>query len=204
MSQIPAESIVLKARRVSNQHQAAFAPPPIAEVVAAIHDQRPDLVFAPHVETVAGMILPDDYLRAVADAVHAVGGLFVLDCIASGAIWVDMAAIIVDLLDGRTDLSVNAVNAVNALNAADAVRRQHHDVFYWFFISGWRAAHQPATASRAAASRCKPSLLRRHSTSSALRAHSCSYRYSSSTSNSPGATSAPRPPACNSISNRLP
>jgi len=98
MGQIPAESIVLKARRVSNQHQAAFAPPPIAEVVAAIHDQRPDLVFAPHVETAAGMILPDDYLRAVADAVHAVGGLFVLDCIASGAIWVDMAAIGVDLL----------------------------------------------------------------------------------------------------------
>jgi len=98
MGQIPAESIVLKARRVSNQHQAAFAPPPIAEVVAAIHDQRPDLVFAPHVETATGMILPDDYLRAVADAVHAVGGLFVLDCIASGAIWVDMAAIGVDLL----------------------------------------------------------------------------------------------------------
>jgi aspartate aminotransferase-like enzyme len=98
MGQIPAESIVLKARRVSNQHQAAFAPPPIVEVVAAIHDQRPDLVFAPHVETAAGMILPDDYLRAVADAVHAVGGLFVLDCIASGAIWVDMAATGVDLL----------------------------------------------------------------------------------------------------------
>ena len=98
MGQIPAESIVLKALRVSNQHQAAFAPAPIAEVVAAIHDQRPDLVFAPHVETAAGMILPDDYLRAVADAVHAVGGLFVLDCIASGAIWVDMAAIGVDLL----------------------------------------------------------------------------------------------------------
>ncbi len=98
MGQIPAESMVLKARRVSSQHQAAFAPPPIAEVVAAIHDQRPDLVFAPHVETAAGMILPDDYLRAVANAVHAVGGLFVLDCIASGAIWVDMAAIGVDLL----------------------------------------------------------------------------------------------------------
>ncbi len=98
MGQIPAESIVMKARRVSHQHQAAFAPAPIAEVVAAIHEQRPDLVFAPHVETSAGMILPDDYLRAVADAVHAVGGLFVLDCIASGAIWVDMAATGVDLL----------------------------------------------------------------------------------------------------------
>ena len=98
MGGIPSEATVLKARRVSDQHQAAFAPVPVAEVVAAIHAQRPDLVFAPHVETAAGLILPDDYLRAVADAVHAVGGLFVLDCIASGAIWVDMAATGVDVL----------------------------------------------------------------------------------------------------------
>ena len=98
MGSIPAETTVLKARRLSDQHQAAFAPAPIAEVVAAVHAQRPDLVFAPHVETAAGMILPDDYLRAVADAVHAVGGLFVLDCIASGAIWVDMVATGVDVL----------------------------------------------------------------------------------------------------------
>ena len=98
MGGIPSEATVLKAQRVSDQHQAAFAPAPIAEVVAAIHAQRPDLVFAPHVETAAGMILPDNYLRAVADAVHAVGGLLVLDCIASGAIWVDMAATGVDVL----------------------------------------------------------------------------------------------------------
>ena len=98
MGGIPAESTVLKARRVSPAKQAAFAPAPIAEVVAAIHAGRPDVVFAPHVETSAGMILPDDYLRAVADAVHAVGGLFVLDCIASGTIWVDMAATGVDVL----------------------------------------------------------------------------------------------------------
>ena len=71
---------------------------PVSEVVAAIASSRPDVVFAPHVETAAGMILPDDYLRAVADAVHAVGGLFVLDCIASGAMWVDMQATGVDVL----------------------------------------------------------------------------------------------------------
>ncbi len=98
MGAIPASSTVLKARRVAEQHQAAFAPPPIAEVLAAIAAQRPDIVFAPHVETASGMILPDDYLRQVAAATHAVGGLFVLDCIASGAIWVDMADIGVDLL----------------------------------------------------------------------------------------------------------
>jgi aspartate aminotransferase-like enzyme len=95
---IPAESTVLKARRVNDGPQAAFAPAPIEEVVAAIKAQKPDLVFAPHVETASGMILPDAYLRAVGEAVHAVGGLFVLDCIASGAIWVDMVANNVDIL----------------------------------------------------------------------------------------------------------
>jgi len=98
MGRIPAESIVLKARRVGAGRQAPFAPVPVEEVVASILAHKPDLVFAPHVETACGMILPDAYLRAVADAVHAVGGLFVLDCIASGAIWVDMAACGVDLL----------------------------------------------------------------------------------------------------------
>ena len=102
MGHIPSEATVLKARRVfSSAHAdklAPFAPAPIEEVVAAIHAQRPAVVFAPHVETSAGLILPDAYLRAVADAVHAVGGLFVLDCIASGTIWVDMEATGVDVL----------------------------------------------------------------------------------------------------------
>ena len=98
MGSIPAQSTVLKARRIGPGVQAPFAPAPIDEVVATIHAQRPEVVFAPHVETSAGMILPHDYLRAVADAVHAVGGLFVLDCIASGTIWVDMVATGVDVL----------------------------------------------------------------------------------------------------------
>jgi len=98
MGGIPSESTVLKARRTGPGKQAPFAPAPIEEVVAAIRAQRPEVVFAPHVETSAGMILPDAYLRAVADAVHEVGGLFVLDCIASGTIWVDMQACGVDVL----------------------------------------------------------------------------------------------------------
>ena len=95
---IPAESTVLKARRVGGSAQAAFTPPPIDETVAAIRAQKPDLVFAPHVETASGMMLPDDYLHAIGAAVHEVGGLFVLDCIASGTIWVDMVATGVDVL----------------------------------------------------------------------------------------------------------
>ena len=98
MGQIAAQSTVLKARRVDATSQSPWIPAPIAEVVATIRENKPDVVFAPHVETAAGMILPDDYLRAVADAVHEVGGLFVLDCIASGAMWVNMADTGVDVL----------------------------------------------------------------------------------------------------------
>ncbi len=98
MGQIAKETTVLKARKVAPGKQSAWIPAPIAEVVAAIRDKKPDVVFAPHVETAAGMILPDDYLKAVADAVHEVGGLFVLDCIASGAMWVNMEATGVDVL----------------------------------------------------------------------------------------------------------
>jgi len=98
MGRIPASHTVLKARRVADGSQAAWAPAPIDEVVATIAREKPAVVFAPHVETAAGMILPDDYLKAVADAVHAVGGLFVLDCIASGAMWVSLKDTGVDVL----------------------------------------------------------------------------------------------------------
>ncbi|MBW6494519.1 MAG: aminotransferase class V-fold PLP-dependent enzyme [Burkholderiaceae bacterium] len=98
MGQIPAQSTVIKARRSGEGAQAPFAPPPLAEVVAAISAQRPDLVFAPHVDTSSGMLLPHDYLRSVANAVHAVGGMLVIDCVASGAIWIDMSDVGVDVL----------------------------------------------------------------------------------------------------------
>lgn len=95
---IAAEECVLKAHQTGNEPQAPFAPCPVEEAVARIHAECPAIVFAPHVETSSGMILPDDYIRAVAGAVHAVGGLFVLDCIASGCVWVDMQALGVDVL----------------------------------------------------------------------------------------------------------
>ncbi len=98
MGRIAESTAVLKARRSGAGSQVPFVPAPIEEVVAAIRAQRPELVFAPHVETASGILLPDDYLRAVADAVREVDGLFVLDCIASGALWVDMRAMGVDVL----------------------------------------------------------------------------------------------------------
>jgi len=98
MGQIPSESIVMKARRTGSDPQSPWAPCPIDEVVATIRAQKPALVFAPHVETSSGMLLPDDYLRALADAVHEVGGMLVLDCVASGAVWVNMQDTGVDVL----------------------------------------------------------------------------------------------------------
>ncbi len=95
---IPSRTTVLKARQVEAGAQAPFAPPPIEEVEAAIREGRPDLVFAAHVETASGIMLPMDYMRRIADAVHAVGGMFVLDCIASGTIWVDMGEVGADVL----------------------------------------------------------------------------------------------------------
>jgi aspartate aminotransferase-like enzyme len=98
MGAIPAEEIVMMARRTGNAPDAPVAPAPVEEVVARIRAERPAVVFAPHVETSAGMILPDDYIRAVTEAVHDVGGLFVLDCIASGCVWVDMTALGIDVV----------------------------------------------------------------------------------------------------------
>ncbi len=98
MGGFAAGSTVLTARQTGEGARAPFAPPPVDEVVGRIRAERPAVVFAPHVETSAGLLLPDDYLRAVADAVHEAGGLFVLDSVASGCLWVDMRAVGVDVL----------------------------------------------------------------------------------------------------------
>ena len=92
------KTTVFKARQTGNDSRAPFAPAPIAEVTAAIREAKPDVVFAPHVETSAGVILPDSYISALAEAAHEVGAILVLDCIASGCIWVDMQATGVDVL----------------------------------------------------------------------------------------------------------
>jgi len=121
---IPSQETVLKARLVHDGNQAAFAPAPIEEVVAAIGTEKPDLVFAPHVETSSGIILPDGYMRSVADAVHANGGMFVLDCIASGAIWADMEVLGVDVLISapQKGWSASPCGGLVMLSAAARVR----------------------------------------------------------------------------------
>lgn len=95
---IPSKETVLCAAPESDDANASWQPVPIDTVVATIKEQKTHMVFAPHVETASGMILPNEYIKAVADAVHEVGGLFVLDCVASGCVWVDMKALGVDVL----------------------------------------------------------------------------------------------------------
>lgn len=98
MGSISNDLHIIQSRQLANEFEGAYAPPPIDEVVAWIRKEKPAVVFAPHVETSAGLILPPEYLRAVGEAVESVDGLFVLDCIASGAMWVDMVDAKVDVL----------------------------------------------------------------------------------------------------------
>jgi aspartate aminotransferase-like enzyme len=98
MAGVASSSTVLKARRAQPGATEPFAPAPLDEIVSTIRETKPAVVFAPHVETSAGLMLPDGHLKAIADAVHAHEGLFVLDCVASGAMWVDMAQTGVDVL----------------------------------------------------------------------------------------------------------
>ena len=139
---MPVRTHVLKARPTPAMHQAPFVPPPVDEVVAAIADHRPGVVFAPHVETSAGLLLPDDYLRRVAEAVHAHGGLFVLDCIASGALWVDMQALGVDVLISAPQKTWSATpSAAMVMLSAQAAARlaSTQSSSFTLDLARWRA-----------------------------------------------------------------
>ena len=109
------DTTVVMARAAGNGAQSPFAPPPIEDVVAKIHEAKPDAVFAPHVETSSGIILPDGYIAAMAAAAHEVGALMVLDCIASGCIWVDMAALGVDVVISAPQKGWSASPAVGVV-----------------------------------------------------------------------------------------
>ncbi|MGY6276324.1 aminotransferase class V-fold PLP-dependent enzyme [Methylomonas sp. MgM2] len=124
MGHIATDSIVLKARPVAGGYQQAYMPVPVDEAVSTILTEKPALVFAPHVETSSGMMLPDQYIRSLAGAVHEVGGLMVLDCIASGAIWVDMKACGVDVLISapQKGWSASPCSALVMMNATAKAR----------------------------------------------------------------------------------
>jgi aspartate aminotransferase-like enzyme len=124
MGGLPSEAEVMKARRAGNEVTAPFAPAPIDEVEARIRAMQPDIVFAPHVETAAGVILPDDYLTRMAAAAHDVGALMVLDCIASGCVWVDMKATGVDVLISAPQKGWSASPCAGLVMLSDAGRER--------------------------------------------------------------------------------
>ena len=121
---IAATSTVLSARALHAGSQAPFAPAPLEQIVATIRSERPGIVFAPHVETASGMILPQEWIAAIAEATHAVGSLFVLDCIASGAIWVDMRASGVDVLISAPQKGWSATPCAGLVMLGEEARRR--------------------------------------------------------------------------------
>jgi aspartate aminotransferase-like enzyme len=127
MGDIPSEQVVLKASKISDGSQAPFAPVDVNEVVSQIKNQKPAIVFAPHVETSAGIILPDDYIQTVAEAVHSVGGMFVLDCIASGAIWIDMEKLGVDILVSAPQKGWSASPSFGMVMLSSNASKKIHD-----------------------------------------------------------------------------
>ncbi|MDB6180268.1 aminotransferase class V-fold PLP-dependent enzyme [Paracoccus fistulariae] len=136
------DTTVAMARPAGNEPQPAYAPPPIDEVVAKIHEARPDAVFAPHVETSAGIILPDDYITALAQAAHEVGALMVLDCIASGTIWVDMQKTGVDVLISAPQKGWSASPAAGLVMLSDRAAAKLADTESDSFVldlKKWRA-----------------------------------------------------------------
>ena len=127
MGDIPSEQVVLKASKISDGSQAPFKPVDVNEVVNQIKNQKPAIVFAPHVETSAGIILPDNYIQTVAEAVHSVGGIFVLDCIASGAIWVDMEKLGVDILVSAPQKGWSASPSFGMVMLSSNASKKIHD-----------------------------------------------------------------------------
>lgn len=136
------DTVVIKARQTGNEPTAPFAPAPIEDVTARIRDEKPDIVFAPHVETSAGIILPDAYVTALAEAAHEVGALMVLDCIASGCAWVDMKATGVDVLISAPQKGWSATPCAGLVMLSDRAIKRMEDTTSNSFTTDLKKWHQ--------------------------------------------------------------
>ncbi|OLF37570.1 aminotransferase class V-fold PLP-dependent enzyme [Psychrobacter sp. Cmf 22.2] len=122
---IAKSSTVLTADRTEDTDTPKpFAPVDIETAVAKIKEQKPAIVFAPHVETSAGIILPEDYIKALADATHSVGGLLVIDCIASGCVWLDMKELGIDVLISAPQKGWSSTPCAGLVMLSDAAVKQ--------------------------------------------------------------------------------
>ena len=54
---------VLAAGQTADETDAPFAPQPLDDILARIREEKPDIVFCPHVETSAGLMVPDSFHR---------------------------------------------------------------------------------------------------------------------------------------------
>ncbi|WP_299790362.1 aminotransferase class V-fold PLP-dependent enzyme [uncultured Marivita sp.] len=136
------DTVVMKARQTGNEVFAPFAPAPIDEVMARIREEKPDIVFAPHVETSAGIILPDDYVTALAAVAHEVGALMVLDCIASGCAWVDMKATGVDVLISAPQKGWSATPCAGLVMLSDRAVKRMEETTSNSFATDLKKWHQ--------------------------------------------------------------
>ena len=140
--QFGGDTVVIKARQTGNEVFAPFAPAPIEDVTARIREEKPDIVFAPHVETSAGIILPDDYVTALAAAAHEVGALMVLDCIASGCAWVDMKATGVDVLISAPQKGWSATPCAGLVMLSDRAVARMEETTSNSFVTDLKKWHQ--------------------------------------------------------------
>ena len=140
--QFGGDTVVIKARQTGNEVFAPFAPAPIEDVIARIREEKPDIVFAPHVETSAGIILPDSYVAALAEAAHEVGALMVLDCIASGCAWVDMKATGVDVLISAPQKGWSATPCAGLVMLSDRAVARMEETTSNSFVTDLKKWHQ--------------------------------------------------------------
>ena len=138
----PAHAEIVCARPDTPEADQQFSPAPIEDICAAITANRPSVVVAPHVETSAGLLMPDEFIAQIASTAHEVGAIFVLDCVASGALWVDMGALGVDLLISAPQKGWTSTPCAGVVMLSDAALARMEDTESDSFVLNLKKWHQ--------------------------------------------------------------
>ena len=138
----PAHAEIVCARPDTPEADQQFSPAPIKDICAAITANRPSVVVAPHVETSAGLLMPDEFIAQIASTAHEVGAIFVLDCVASGALWVDMGALGVDVLISAPQKGWTSTPCAGVVMLSDAALARMEDTESDSFVLNLKKWHQ--------------------------------------------------------------
>ena len=138
----PAHAEIVCARPDTPEADQQFSPAPIEDICAAITANRPSVVVAPHVETSAGLLMPDEFIAQIASTAHEVGAIFVLDCVASGALWVDMGALGVDVLISAPQKGWTSTPCAGVVMLSDAALARMEDTESDSFVLNLKKWHQ--------------------------------------------------------------